>query len=138
MKHRIGADIIFDPTESVSLQGNSGPYLQYVLVRAKSVLKKSQVTSRQSLVENLEVGERSLARKIGEFSEVVEQATNDLLPSHICTYLYELAQNFNSFYEKNRILDDPREALRLKLVNSYVKVLENGLKLLNIPVLEKM
>lgn len=143
LKNRIGADFIFDPAESVSLQGNSGPYLQYALVRAKSILQKSSVPSPQSLAKDSELSavdssERSLARKISEFSEVVEQATTDLLPSHICTYLYELAQNFNRFYEKNRILDDERESVRLKLVDAYAKALKNGLQLLNIPVPEKM
>ncbi|HLG90552.1 MAG TPA: arginine--tRNA ligase [Candidatus Saccharimonadales bacterium] len=139
LKNRIGADFIFDPAESVSLQGNSGPYLQYAYVRAKSILSKAQdVDSRQKTVDRLEADERSLTRKIGEFAEVVEQATSDLLPSHICTYLYELAQNFNRFYEKNRILGDEREALRLKLVDAYAKVLKNGLQLLNIATPEKM
>jgi arginyl-tRNA synthetase len=137
VKNRIGADIIFDPTESVSLQGSSGPYLQYAYVRAKSILQKSS-NKAGDLDEKLEADERSLARKIGEFPEAVEQASADLLPSHICTYLYELAQNFNRFYEKNRILDDPREGVRLKLAEAYANVLKNGLKLLNIPAPEKM
>ena len=137
LKNRIGADIVFDPVESVSIQGNSGPYLQYAYVRARSILQKAADTDQQ-FDEKLEADERSLARKIGEFSEVVEQATNELLPSHICTYLYELAQNFNRFYEKNRILGDERQALRLKLVKAYAKVLQNGLQLLNITVPEKM
>jgi arginyl-tRNA synthetase len=86
----------------------------------------------------LEPDERSLARKIGEFSEVVELAAQELLPSHICTYLYELAQNFNRFYEKNRILDDSRESLRLRLTAQYAKTLQQGLELLGIPSPEKM
>jgi arginyl-tRNA synthetase len=137
IKNRIGADMVFDPAESVSLQGNSGPYLQYALVRAKSILHKS--TDRHAVLdESLEPDERSLARKIGEFSEVVELAAQELLPSHICTYLYELAQNFNRFYEKNRILDDSRESLRLRLTAQYAKTLQQGLELLGIPSPEKM
>jgi arginyl-tRNA synthetase len=137
VKNRIGADIIFDVAESVSLQGNSGPYLQYAYVRARSILQKS--SNQGSLSdEKLEADERSLARKIGEFPQVIEQATAELLPSHVATYLYELAQNFNRFYEKNRILGDTREVPRLKLVEDYANVLKDGLKLLNIPPLEKM
>jgi arginyl-tRNA synthetase len=138
LKNRIGADMIFDPAESVSLQGNSGPYLQYAFVRAKSILKKSTVDSQQSTVEKLEARERNLARKISEYPEVVDKATNELMPHHIATYLYELAQNFNRFYEANRIIDDPRQAVRLELVESYAQVLKDGLELLNIPVPEKM
>jgi arginyl-tRNA synthetase len=129
--------MVFDPVESVSIQGNSGPYLQYALVRAKSILQKSS-NKHGLLDEKLESDERSLARKIGEFGEVIEQATQELVPSHICTYLYELAQNFNRFYEKNRILGNPRESLRLKLVNDYVKILEKGLEFLGLQAPEKM
>ncbi|MDO8591859.1 MAG: arginine--tRNA ligase [bacterium] len=140
LKNRIGADIIFDPAESVSLQGNSGPYLQYAYVRAKSILGKAQnkVTGDRLQVTEFEPDERSLMRKIGEYSEVVENAVDELMPHHICTYLYELAQIFNRFYENNRVIDDPREGLRLKLVQSYANVLKNGLELLNIPAPEKM
>ncbi len=138
MKHRIGADIIFDPAESVSLQGNSGPYLQYAYVRAKSILKKSTVNSQQSTIKKFEPAERSLARKITEYAEVVEKAINELMPHHVATYLYELAQIFNRFYENNRVVGDPREALRLQLVESYANVLKNGLELLNIPAPERM
>jgi len=138
LKQRIGADIIFDPAESVSLQGNSGPYLQYALVRAKSILEKSSVDSRQSSVEGFGPEERGLARKISEYPEVVEEAVNELMPHHVCTYLYELAQVFNSFYEKNRVIGDKREGLRLKLVKSYASVLKNGLEILNIPAPERM
>jgi arginyl-tRNA synthetase len=137
LKNRIGADIAFSPAESVSLQGNSGPYLQYALVRAKSILQKAS-NQHALLDENLEDDERSLARKLSEFAAVAEQAAAELLPSHICTYLYELAQNFNRFYEKNRILDGPRESLRLKLAEDYAKVLEEGLELLGIPAPEHM
>lgn len=140
LKHRIGADIIFDPAESVSLQGNSGPYLQYALVRAKSILGKAQnkVTGDRLPVTEFEAGERSLVRKIGEYPEVVENAVNELMPHHVATYLYELAQVFNRFYENSRVVGDPREATRLKLVESYANVLKNGLELLNIPAPEKM
>ncbi len=138
LKHRIGADIIFDPGESVSLEGNSGPYLQYALVRAKSILKKSKVESQKSKVGEFERGERSLARKLTEYPEVVEKAVNELMPHHVATYLYELAQTFNRFYENNRVVGDPRETLRLQLVQAYANVLKNGLRLLNIPAPERM
>ncbi len=136
LKNRIGADIIFDPAESVSLQGNSGPYLQYAYVRAKSILQKAG--AQPAGIDNFEKGERSLARKISEYPEVVGEAVNELMPHHVATYLYELAQTFNRFYESNRVVGDPREAVRLSLVRSYANTLKNGLELLNIPVLEKM
>ncbi|HSX18426.1 MAG TPA: arginine--tRNA ligase [Candidatus Saccharimonadales bacterium] len=139
LKHRLGSDITIDIEESISLEGNSGPYLQYAFARANSILQKvdiGQQAGDDSLT--LQTGERSLTRKLSEYQEVVVKATDELMPHHIATYLYELAQNFNRFYESSRIIGDEREVLRLKLVESYAQVLKNGLQLLNIPVVEKM
>jgi arginyl-tRNA synthetase len=136
LKQRIGPDIIYDPEESVSLEGNSGPYLQYAHARARSILAKSEAEGRKA--EDLEKGERSLARKISEYPEVIEKAVNELMPHHICTYLYELAQSFNRFYEHNRVIGEPREPARLWLVSSYSDVLRDGLSLLGIAAPDKM
>ncbi len=134
LKNRIGGDIIYDPKESVSLLGNSGPYLQYAHARAKSILGKAQKdASADALDGNLEFAERSLLRKIGEYAEVIDNAVQELMPHHICTYLYELAQTFNSFYEHNRVIGDERENVRIRLVEAYADTLKKGLTLLNIP-----
>src|SRR5690606_23886466 len=69
LKQRTGGDIIYDPKESVSLDGNSGPYLQYAHARARSILRKAQTTG--VLEGKLQPDERSLVRKIGEYAEVV-------------------------------------------------------------------
>jgi len=137
LKHRLGSDISFDVKQSVSLEGNSGPYLQYAHARACSILNKGQ-TAEDKAQEGLDPSERTLARKISEYPEVIDKAANELMPHHICTYLYELAQSFNSFYEKARIIGDEREAVRLQLVKSYAAVLKNGLELLNIVAPEQV
>ena len=136
LKQRIGGDTIFDPEESVSLQGNSGPYLQYAHARATSILAKSQVESQD--IPELQPAERSLVRKLSEYSEVITQGTEDLAPHHICTYLYELAQSFNRFYEGNRVIGHEREAIRIQLVSLYTSTLKSGLNLLGIQTPEKM
>jgi len=137
LKQRIGPDIIFDPKESVAIEGNSGPYLQYAHARARSILAKA---SEQKDVElaSLSADERSLLRKITEYGEVVERATSELMPHHICTYLYELAQKFNQFYEHNRVIGDDRQAVRLHLVGLYADTLKNGLTLLGITAPERL
>lgn len=136
LKQRIGADIIYDPKESVSIEGNSGPYIQYAHARARSILAKTNKSSEG--IGDLTKDERSLARKISEYPEVIAKATNDLAPHHICTYLYELAQKFNQFYEHNRVIGDEREATRLALVKMYTDVLKSGLNLLSITAPDKM
>ncbi len=138
-KNRIGGDIVYDPKESIALEGNSGPYLQYAHARARSILAKSQAPSSNDQTNSkFEPEERGLLRKITEYGEVVERATSELMPHHICTYLYELAQKFNQFYEHNRVIGDDREAVRLALVQHYADTLKNGLELLGITAPERM
>jgi arginyl-tRNA synthetase len=137
---RIGGDIVYDPKESIALEGNSGPYLQYAHARARSILAKATAPrADEPHATSLETGERSLLRKISEYPEVVEKATAELMPHHICTYLYELAQAFNSFYEHNRVIGSgEREATRLDLVRRYADTLRAGLDLLGISAPDHM
>ncbi|MFA5004312.1 MAG: arginine--tRNA ligase [Candidatus Saccharimonadales bacterium] len=136
-KNRIGGDIVYDPKESIALEGNSGPYLQYAHARARSILAKAGEKNYGKL-EDLQSGERSLLRKITEYTEVIDKAVFELMPHHICTYLYELAQKFNSFYEHNRVIGDDRETTRLQLVALYADTLKSGLELLGITAPERM
>jgi arginyl-tRNA synthetase len=138
LKNRIGGDIVFDVETSISLEGNSGPYLQYAHARARSILDKAGSKPEHNEAAELETAERSLARKIGEYPLVVSRSVTELMPHHICTFLYELAQIFNRFYEHNRVIDDPRQHIRLGLVQAYADVLADGLHLLNIPAPEHM
>jgi arginyl-tRNA synthetase len=135
-KNRIGSDIIYDPQESVALEGNSGPYLQYAHARARSILAKAD--SSKTPITDLDDHERSLTRKISEYPEVLQGAVDELLPHHICTYLYELAQTFNRFYEQAKVVGDPRQQTRLTLVELYADVLRDGLALLGISAPEHM
>jgi arginyl-tRNA synthetase len=132
LKHRTGSDIVFDIEESISLEGNSGPYIQYAQARAGSILAKALHQTKPAPEAVLDAGERSLARKISEYPEVVEKSIEELMPHHICTYLYELAQAFNRFYETSRIIGDEREMPRLALAKAYQQVLRHGLGVLNI------
>lgn len=135
-KYRIGGDIAFNVDETVSLNGNSGPYLQYAFARAMSIIRKSTATpSREGSFDD---AERSLLRKLGEYPEVLERSVAELSTHHICHYLYELAQEFNRFYERSRIIGDEREALRLWLVEQYAGTLEDGLEILGIEAPEQL
>jgi arginyl-tRNA synthetase len=136
LKVRIGSDVVFDVNEAVSLHGNSGSYLQYAYARASSILRKA--TSQPAALSEFNSSERALVRKMSEYADVVKTAQRELLPHHICHYLYELAQEFNRFYEKNQVVGSDREAERVALVTQYAKTLKKGLEILGIHAPEKM
>jgi len=136
LKNRVGPDVIFDPHESVGLQGNSGPYLQYSHARAMSIISKLTVETETDT--ELDTEERKLAAKLTEYPDVMKQATTELAPHLVCTYLYELAQTFNRFYEVSRIIGDDRQAIRGSLVKAYATLLKNGLTVLGIQAPDHM
>ena len=136
LKVKMEGDIVFDVKESVNMQGNSGPYLQYALVRAKSILR--QESGIDSETEGLDVWERKLLLKILEWRRAVAEAVDELAPHKVCVYLYELAQDFSRFYENDKVIGGENEKLRKKLVTKYAEVLVAGLQLLGIEVPEKM
>jgi arginyl-tRNA synthetase len=135
-KVRIGGDITYNPKESVALDGNSGPYIQYAHARARGILNK--VSGNFSLPSEIYDEDRTLVRKLGEYHEVVELATSQLEPHHICTYLFELSQVFNRYYEKNQVVGSDREEHRAGIVAAYADTLKAGLTILGIDAPERM
>lgn len=129
-RYSLGGDIAFNIDETVSLTGNSGPYLQYAHARARRILEK--LSFEPAGVETVEAEDRDIIRKLGEFTDVQSAAIRQLQPHLICNYLFELAQEFNRYYEKNRVLDDEKEAHRAGLVKLYADTLKNGLGILGI------
>jgi len=137
LKVKMEGDIAFDAKESVNMQGNSGPYLQYALVRAKSILRQEAGELKEETGE-LGVWERRLLLKILDWRGAMVEAVEELAPHKVCLYLYELAQEFSRFYENNKVVDGENEALRRRLVGQYAEVLAAGLNLLGIEAPEKM
>lgn len=134
-RYRLGGDIAFDLDETVSLQGNSGPYLQYAHARARRILEKVGNSTSPTTVRP---EDRALVRKLGEYREVIELATQELAPHHICNYLFELAQEFNRYYEKNQVVGSDHEQHRAGVVALYADTLRAGLMILGIVAPEKM
>jgi len=130
-----GGDIIFDPEKSLSLEGDSGPYLQYALVRAKSVIAQSDVAADAT---NMPEEIYDLERLVIRFPEVARRAEAARAPHLVTQYLTQLAGEWNSFYAQNRIRGGEHEAYKLTLANAFVATMERGLGLLGIPVPEKM
>ncbi len=136
LKVKIGGDVIFDVNEAVSLTGNTGSYLQYAHARARRILEK--VTTNIHMPTDVDDEDRLLVRKLGAYHEAVQLATQSLEPHHICNYLFELAQEFNRYYEKHQVVGSEREQHRAGLVSVYADTLRAGLMILGIAAPEKM
>ncbi len=140
LKYKVGGNIIFEPEESVKMTGNSGPYLQYSAVRAAKIignLLKDGVSSAKDSWELTE-RERELIKKIIAYPNELKDTIRELAPNKLCTYLYELAQEFSRFYETTKVAGSEYEYERGQIVLAYLKVLTHGLGLLGIEVPERM
>ncbi len=135
LRQSAGSDIIFDPEKSLSLEGDSGPYLQYALVRAKKILAYG---------DNGEGGKEEPAepyaveRLIVHYPEVVARAARELAPNLLLTYLTELAASWNAFYASEQILGSPEEAYKQRVAKAFATTMTNGLTLLGIPTPDRM
>ncbi len=128
----------------LSFEGNTAPYLQYAYTRVQSIFRKAGV-SPESLQAALIIGteqEKTLAIKLLQFSEVLDQVAREAMPHLLCTYLYDIASLYMSFYEASPILKDGiapelRDS-RLRLCHLVAKTIAQGLDLLGIEVMERM
>ncbi len=142
LKRKSEININFDWDEILNLQGNSGPYMLYSYARAKSVLRKAEelnLTQTENVDFVVSDLEKTLLNTINDFAKVAARASSEFAPHYLCTYLFELAQLFNSFYNKYPILNSSLERqFRLNLVEGVAIILKKGLNLLGINTLEKM
>jgi len=129
--------MVFNPNESISFEGDTGPYLEYSYARASSILRK-KAADKFSVPEKLEVKELDLILKLNEFKGVIYDAYRQKNPALIANYSYKLAQIFNEFYHACPVVGSVNEQFRLNLVKSFRQVLKNGLALLGIETLEEM
>jgi arginyl-tRNA synthetase len=137
-------DYIFSWESMLSFEGNTAPYLQYAFTRVQSIFRKAGVTP-ESLQNAIIIGteqEKTLAIKLLQFSEVLDQVAREAMPHLLCTYLYDIASLYMSFYEacpilKEGIAPEIRDS-RLRLCHLVARTLEQGLDLLGIEVMERM
>lgn len=130
----------------VSLEGNSGPYIQYTYARIQSVLKKSGFTNfNQITIDNssqsLTPEEQMLTRTIYKFPEIVQDAGQSYEPCLISSYIFELSKKFNNFYGRNNIIGKDKKDLnlfRVLLAISVGQIIRNGLSLLGINTVDEM
>ncbi|MBN2049519.1 MAG: arginine--tRNA ligase [Spirochaetales bacterium] len=140
-------DMIFNPAESISFNGNTGPYLQYMGARISSMERKYNLMTAESFQGSFQGSllkleeERTLMKTLAEFPEAVEKAGRELNPSVLTAYLYRLSKVYSKYYHDYPVLrnDDPHlVASRMFLALAVRQVLRNAFYLTGIPFLETM
>lgn len=138
LRQASGKDTVFEEDRALSLEGDSGPYLQYTYARAYAVVEKA---ASQNIYPRFDesVPISDVARIVHRFPEVVERAVGEREPHHIATYLLGLAAAFNSWYAQEQILDGSHtQAHKVSLASAVAHTIENGLTILGIPTPQKM
>jgi len=139
LKQKAGKNITFDPTQSLSFEGDSGPYLEYAHTRAVSVLAKAHEANVEPSTELAPRDATALEQLLYRFPEVVLRAREAHEPHYITTYLTELASAWNSWYATEKILDGSALApFKLALAKAFAQTMKNGLWLLGIKAPERM
>ncbi len=140
LKQEIGGDIIYNPETSISFDGDSGPYLQYMAVRVSAMKRKAESVG-VTVSEKRNIGDvLPLERELLYFADVAYRAAADLRPHHIAQYAIGLSRAFSSFYESTKVADpeNPESGYRLAIVGATGNVLAKCIELLGIKVPEKM
>lgn len=139
--------MMFDPAESISLQGNTGPFIQYTHARIKAILRKGEErglsanTSSYDTLKSLEIGERNVIARLHQFPSRVVEAAETYAPSIIANYAFDLAKEYNQFYQSIPIFSEPdpdKLSLRIVLSAQVANVLKEAMGLLGIEVPERM
>ena len=124
LSNQASKDYIFDIDRFTSFEGNTGPYILYTIVRIKSILNKYHGLGKDERGAAIEPahskGEKDLMLELSKFNAVMETAFEETAPHKICSYIYDLANAFNSFYHGTKIMSEENEAVQ----KSYIRLLE--------------
>lgn len=139
LRQSSGKDIVFDPEQSLSIEGDSGPYLEYTHARLSSVLTKAAESGIAPAVSGPATPIGLLEKLLVRFPEVVRRAAAEDAPHHVANYLVEVARAFNSYYGHTQIVDgSPEVHAKVALAAATRYTLGNGLWVLGIVAPEKM
>ena len=138
LKQGSGKDIIFDPEKSLSLEGDSGPYVQYAHTRALSLLKKAGTEAVEPGTDDKPAAANTLERLLLHFPDAVLRSARELEPHYVTTYITELASTFNSWYASERIIGGSNPHYGVLLAQAVEATLAKGLQVLGIPAPEEM
>ena len=139
LKQNFRKNIIFDKEKALSLEGDSGPYIQYAIVRINSIEKKTVGLDFSETKQEMTPEAQNLNRTLWRYNHMCYKAIDEFAPQYIAQYLIDLASKFNGFYSKNKIIED--EKVHKELLELCVKtreVLTQGLTTLGIRVVERM
>jgi arginyl-tRNA synthetase len=132
--------MMYNPAESIELNGHTGPFIQYAHARIQSLLSKSSSSATFGDVA-LEPSEKEIIKQLAEYPKVIEEAARDYSPAVIANYSYELVKLYNQFYQNvhiNQETDDAKKAMRLTLSSNVAKVIRSSMKCLGINVPNRM
>src|SRR3989344_1188823 len=133
--------ILFNLDDALNFEGDTGPYMLYSYARASSIIKKAK-KKHEAEDQEEKIGElekkSELIKKLSQFPEIILKAYDDLNPSHIANYSYDLAKIFNEFYHLSKVIGSKDEEFKLQLVQAFRQVMKNSLFLLGIDVIEEM
>ncbi|MBL7847808.1 MAG: arginine--tRNA ligase [Cyclobacteriaceae bacterium] len=138
--------MLFDPSESISLQGHTGPFIQYTHARIRGMLRKANLTTGDRLPVTgdrweLHELERNVIVRLSQFPSKLEDAAREYSPAVIANYIYTLAQDYNQFYQAIPVLNEPdsdRRAFRLAFSGATADVIRSGMRVLGIGVPDRM
>lgn len=134
--------LLFDPNESIDLQGHTGPFIQYSYARVQSILRKANVNiDTKILVDDLNANEKECIMLMLKYPIIIEDSAKAYSPALLSNYLYELAKTFNKFYHDDPILkveDEQRLQFRLMICQTTSRIIATGMALLGIEVPERM
>ena len=143
LSNQISKDYIFDIDKFTSFDGKTGPYILYTLVRIKSILNKfyeNNEVKENKILEPVEDIEKQILLTISKYNQTLRESYIENAPSKICSYLYDLANTFNSYYQRVKILQGESDRLdsNITLLNLMKNVFENGIYLLGFDAPERM
>lgn len=144
LSNQISKNYVFDIDRFCSFEGNTGPYILYTVVRAKSILRKAEsegLKAEGKILEPQSEIERDLMLKLAKFGEVIEGSFEDRTPNRICEYIYDVSNQFNKFYHENKIITEEDQNKKMSWINLTAftkKILETCLDILGIEAPERM
>lgn len=138
------SNYIFSYDKMLTLQGNTAPYMLYAFVRVQGISRRGEIDFSQLTTETpiqlTEESEFTLAKHLMQFSAIIAEVADELMPNRLCQYLFELSQKFNQFYDRCPVLnaEEPQRTSRLILCDTTARTLKLGLALLGIAVLDRL